>query len=76
MSRSRKKNPFVGITTARSEKDDKRKVSRRVRRRVRQIPLGERTDRLDSRLHDGAWMFSKDGRMRFDPAARPEHLRK
>ena len=37
MSRSRKKHPFCGMTTATSEKYDKRLANRSLRRRVRVV---------------------------------------
>jgi hypothetical protein len=77
MSRSRRKTPICGITTARSEKQDKRIANRRLRRRVR------------SRLHvdpdaplpllrevSNPWLMDKDGKMLIDPARHPEIMRK
>lgn len=76
MAQSRKHQPFAGHTTAKSEKDDKRRASRRIRRLLRRIHLDETTDRLDTRPHDGGWTFAKDGRGRFDPNESPRLLRK
>lgn len=42
MSRSRKRTPVCGMTTAHSEKEDKRRANRKLRRRVARAP-GKRT---------------------------------
>ncbi len=78
MSRSRRKNPVAGITTAHSEKEDKQLANRKLRRRVN-ITL--RTD-PDTEVYPierdvaSPWTMSKDGKARFDPGAHPERIRK
>lgn len=63
MSRSRKHTPIGGITTARSEKADKRLGNRRLRRRVKvKLWVGEEevADTLD--LVYDHWNAAKDGK--------------
>jgi hypothetical protein len=71
MSRSRRKTPKAGITTADSEKQDKRLANRDLRRKVRQ-------GKLDLRVRDvsNGWSFDKDGKQRFDPKKHPKEMRK
>jgi len=71
MSRSRRSAPVCGITTARSEKQDKRQANRRLRRKVR-------TGHLELGLKDvsDVWSFDKDGKARFDPRKHPQLMRK
>ena len=78
MSRSRKKTPIHGITTASSEKQDKRLYNRRFRRVVKQVlrqaPECEVLPHL--REYSNPWSMDKDGKARFDPAKHPELMRK
>lgn len=78
MSRSRKKLPFSGITTAVSEKEDKRRANRTERRLNRQILYATVDDTLlrNKREVGNPWLFAKDGKNRFDPQAYPELVRK
>ena len=78
MSRSRKKTPISGITTARSEKQDKRLANRRIRRRVRvALSMRPESDVLPARRElSSPWTMSKDGKKWFDPARHPKVLRK
>lgn len=71
MARSFRHTPIVGITTADSEKLDKRIANRRERSRIRQILLslvGAGDDCLDSlvlphrRELSNVWSFDKDGK--------------
>ena len=64
MSRSKKKTPIAGITTARSEKDDKRLANRLLRRATRLDP--ENAPAL--REVSDVWNMAKDGKARFNPA--------
>lgn len=76
MSRSRRKTPIFGHTTARSEADDKRLWHKRWRSRVR--------DQLASLDPDGdplpvprqavssTWVMAKDGKHWFDPRRQRE----
>jgi hypothetical protein len=62
MSRSRKKTPITGITTATSEKDDKRKANRIFRRVTKvQIKKGD-TPFIDIKEVSNVWSFDKDGK--------------
>ena len=78
MSRSRRKKPFQGITTASSEKEEKREANR-VERRVNREILRASGDgdqvRLTREVSD-PWRMSKDGKARFDSAKYPESMRK
>lgn len=70
MSRSRKKAPYVPITTASSEKEDKQ-IADRKNRRVNKTLLTTSED--DAALRDrkefgSGWCFSKDGKQRIDPS--------
>ncbi|MEL7363701.1 MAG: hypothetical protein AAFN13_16615 [Bacteroidota bacterium] len=79
MSRSRKKTPISGITTATSEKYDKRLANRRLRRRVRQHLATGHIDSADLPLLrevSNVWAMDKDGKLYFDPATHPKRLRK
>lgn len=77
MSRSRKRTPVCGITTADTEKQDKRLANRRLRRRVRAALPSEPDGVLPAlREVSSVWGFDKDGKQRFDPARHPEWMRK
>ena len=78
MSRSRRKLPFIGITTAVSEKEDKRFANRKERRVNRNILHTTVDDTLlrHKREVGNPWLFAKDGKSRFDPKAHPELARK
>lgn len=65
MSRSRRKTPITGISTAESEKAEKAANHRRERRRVRQV-LGAdpAADVLPhTRELSNPWVMSKDGKV-------------
>lgn len=78
MSRSRKKTPVAGMTTAVSEKQDKRLYNRRYRRVTKQMvhiePAREVLPHL--REYSDPWGMDKDGKHRFDPLKYPERMRK
>ena len=78
MSGSRKKTPISGITTAASEKHDKRLANRRLRRAVKQTLLT--VDGLEVLPHrrelSSPWTMAKDGKHWFDAQRFPEQLRK
>lgn len=62
MSRSKKKTPIRGITTARSEKQDKRDANRKFRRKTKQqVNLGDETI-SEIREISNVWAFDKDGK--------------
>lgn len=77
MSRSRKKTPVRGVTSAKSEKADKRDANRALRRRVRAtlsvdpapevVPLPREVRNL--------WTMAKDGKY-YLQKPRPKDLRK
>jgi hypothetical protein len=62
MSRSRRKKPILGITTAASEQQDKRLANRKLRRRLRQIPPDEDAILPEQREVSNIWAFDKDGK--------------
>jgi hypothetical protein len=78
MSRSRRKLPFSGITTATSEKEDKRLANRKERRFNRQTlcATADETRLRHKREVGNPWLFAKDGKSRFDPQTHPELMRK
>ena len=65
MSRSRRHQPFCGITTCRSEKEWKQ----RAHRRLRMVERATTEDASEPRLEDIAdiWWWGKDGKQRLDP---------
>jgi len=66
LSKSYRKHPFCGMTTAESEKKDKQLAHRRERRIVRQI-LGSdplRPVLPHRREVSNVWSFDKDGKQR------------
>jgi hypothetical protein len=78
MARSRKKTPICGITTARSEKQDKRLANRKVRRAVNQaLTTSLELEVLPHRRElTNPWTMAKDGKTWFDADRFPEELRK
>lgn len=78
MSRSKKKTPVSGYTTASSEKEDKRKNNRKVRKAVRQVLAGDPHAEVLPHEHEltNPWLMDKDGKGRFDPAQFPKGMRK
>jgi hypothetical protein len=78
MSRSQRKLPFIGITSAVSEKDDKRFANRKERHLNRQILRTTVDDTLlrHKREVGNPWVFAKDGKSHFDPKFHPELARK
>lgn len=69
---------MTGITTATTEKDDKRLANRRQRRVTREI-LGSTGDETRLKLHretSDPWSMAKDGKGRFDPELHPRLMRK
>ncbi|HCR30095.1 MAG TPA: hypothetical protein DIV79_08770 [Opitutae bacterium] len=78
MSGSKKKSPYASITSARSEKADKRLANRRDRR-INTNKLRSRGDDenlVDRKSTSNVWTFDKDGKRRFDPSIEPKPLRK
>jgi hypothetical protein len=63
MSRSRKKTPIHGITTARSEKQDKRHANRALRARARSsMAHGDEVAPALREVSD-VWCMDKDGKV-------------
>jgi len=78
MGNSYRKNPFIGITTAKSEKQDKRFANRRLRR-INKERLALTQDEIalrENRSVSNVWAMDKDGKIRFDVKRFPELLRK
>ncbi|MCK8786311.1 hypothetical protein M0638_18190 [Roseomonas sp. NAR14] len=63
MSRSRRRTPITGITSADSEKADKRRANRAVRRALRQDDVAD-PDAVLPGLRDvsDTWSMAKDGK--------------
>ena len=78
MSRSRKKHPFCGMTTATTEKQDKRLANRSLRRRTRVLLSRDVETDVLPELRDVSnhAAMSKDGKTRFDPEQDPKEMRK
>ncbi len=78
MSRSRRKTPACGNTTAVSEKDDKRYAHRAERRVNHQFlaTTGDGDALKATRAVSNPWSMDKDGKQRFDPQRFPELMRK
>lgn len=77
MSRSYRNNPITGLTTARTEKQDKRIANRRLRRRNtlrehRAARTGDDVAFFVAREVSNVWAMDKDGKMRFDPVIDPQ----
>lgn len=77
MSRSYRKTPVHGGGSC-SEKEDKRKCNRALRRINRCLLAAWRDDALfkDKRQVLDVWVMRKDGKMRFDPEEFPRLMRK
>jgi len=76
MSRSFRHTPVFGVTTARSEREDKRVANRRLRHRVRSAI--ERGDEALPLLREisNVWAMAKDGKRYSVAAAMERHLRR
>jgi len=80
MSRSRRHTAICGISTARSEKADKRQAHRRLRARTRAVAASIRPE-IDAvwpvqREVSDPWDMAKDGKVPFDPIRYPQLMRK
>jgi hypothetical protein len=73
MARSKRKSPFIGITTARSEKVFKTDAHRSERRSITTM-LKKGVDQDDRRLHSKVygdpWDGPKDGKFPVDPKSK------
>lgn len=78
MSRSRRRTPKKGITTARSEKQEKLQAHRRERRGVRvALAKGAEEHELPHRREiSDPWKMAKDGKCYLGTKAEPRDLRK
>ncbi|WP_299062970.1 hypothetical protein [uncultured Polaribacter sp.] len=63
MSRSKKKTKIHGITTAKSEKEDKQASNRKFRRIVKQKVTSEENEIPQLREVSNVWSFDKDGKI-------------
>ncbi len=75
MSRSRKRNKIRGITTAKSEKQDKQDANRRFRRIVNQKVKQGGTELPKLKELSNVWGFEKDGKI-YDPKMTKKEMRK
>ena len=77
MSNSRRHTPIAGITCAKSDKEDKRLASKRVRKNLGNLlqphlardPDFDLVD-YDEHPRSGGWLFSKDGKVYFGNSLR------
>ena len=67
MSRSKRKTPIMGFTTAKSEKKDKRINNRKLRRKTKVAMLSEKEILPIMKEVSDPWMMQKDGKQKFDP---------
>ncbi len=75
MGKSRKKNKFYGYTMATSEKKDKQRANRILRRIVKEkLKIGN-TNLPKLREISNVWCFSKDGK-RYDANIPEKEMRK
>ncbi len=77
MTKSHRKSPFRGITSAESEKDDKAASHRAYRRKIKQLiaPTLETPLPTEQQITN-PWSMAKDGKARFNPAMSPKLMRK
>lgn len=74
MARSKRKKPFVPITTTASEKKDKQVANRKQRRVARHaVETGKEIPRV---VKTGSWAFSKDGKVGINPHEQADRMRK
>lgn len=76
MSRSRKKNPVIGMTDDRSEKADKRIANQTYRSHERDVLMSGDEVFPVIREVSNSWCFAKDGKHRFCPKRHPKLMRK
>ncbi len=64
MSRSRRRTPISGITTAKSEQWDKRACNKVIRLRVKKLLRGDNEAYLDPLANEcrNIWSMAKDGK--------------
>ena len=77
MTKSRRKTPVRGITSAESEKEDKAASHRAYRRTLKQmIDPSLETPLPTEQQITNPWSMAKDGKTRFNPAKSPKLMRK
>ena len=78
MSRSRKKTSISGLTTAETEKLEKRTANRRLRRLTRSKISSENGESLLPVLREvsNPWLWPKDGKTHFSAQKYPAQMRK
>jgi hypothetical protein len=78
MSRSRKHTPKRGITTAHSEKWDKRSANRALRHHNKILVNQSGGDAIPLKMNQvmTTWQMGKDGKTHFDPQKEPKSMRK
>ena len=75
MSRSEKKNKIRGITTAKSEKENKQEANRKYRRIIKQKVKSNESELPEIREISNVWSFDKDGKI-YDSEMSEKDLRK
>lgn len=75
MSRSKKKSKIRGVTTAASEKENKQKANRKLRRLTKEALSKGAAELPEKREASDVWDFDKDGKV-YDPALSGKGLRK
>lgn len=75
MSRSEKKTKIRGITSAKSEKENKQDANRKYRRIVKQKVKSNESDLPEIKEVSNVWSFDKDGK-RYDSEMTEKDLRK
>jgi hypothetical protein len=71
LSRSYRRTPIFGITTSRSEKQDKAFANRRLRRKVKVCLAADNEELPLLREISNVWSFDKDGKSYcLDPSAK------
>lgn len=78
MSRSKRRTPITGVTTAESEAWEKAKWHRRHRREERARLKGEGTEYVarSHREHSSPWTMEKDGKTYWGSEAGAKEMRK
>jgi len=82
VSRSKRREPITGVTTAESEKEWKRDANRKLRRavnqKVQQLPATDPDAVVLPVMDEVANQYSdpKDGKQHFDPRKHPQLMRK
>lgn len=79
MSRSTKRKSFTGHTTAKSDKSDKQRANRLLRKQCKKLLTNNDSENLIMPgIQDVSSMasFAKDGKFYFDSNAYPELMRK